>query len=460
MIFKPILLQRIPIARVDHIDVIRGGAPGIDMQGQPVIANVVQKSEDSTTLIVTLKNLFYANGHDSPFGNVEFTRHQGGQTYDVTLTRYGDLNDDSIGDGTVTFRTPGQAEIVTGAKRVNADQLGWGLNGSATLPLWGGGFGANLTAKTTMHGESVIYDPPEQMDSYDNEKLRAAELGLHWDGDAGPLELNLVGLERFNRNVSFQTATSPGNLTIFDSVRDTNESVLRATARYRPDDGLTIESGIEGAYNGLAGISSETINAVPQSIVGAVAKVHELRGDAFLQATWKISPAWSLEAGSHGEYSIIAADGVPSRSFAFLKPRLLLSWQPAENQQFRLRAERVIGQLDFSNFIATANFTFSGVSAGNIGLKPDQRWQFEGDYEFHFWDKGALAFSVLHEDITDLVDYIPLGNGQDGPGNVPKAQNTNFDLELVPAVGPAGAGRHADQILAAMAHDSALKDPQ
>ena len=28
------------------------------------------------------------------------------------------------------------------------------------------------------------------------------------------------------------------------------------------------------------------------------------------------------------------------------------------------------------------------------------------------------------------MDYIPLGNGQDGPGNVPKAQNTNFDLEL------------------------------
>ena len=33
---------------MEKIDVIRGGAPGIDMQGQPVIANVVLKTEDST----------------------------------------------------------------------------------------------------------------------------------------------------------------------------------------------------------------------------------------------------------------------------------------------------------------------------------------------------------------------------------------------------------------------------
>src|SRR5262249_55956118 len=35
-----IVLRRIPAAQVDRIDVIRGGAPGIDMQGQTVLANV------------------------------------------------------------------------------------------------------------------------------------------------------------------------------------------------------------------------------------------------------------------------------------------------------------------------------------------------------------------------------------------------------------------------------------
>jgi hypothetical protein len=452
------ILRRIPVARVDHIDVIRGGAPGIDMQGQGVVANVVLKDGDSTGVIVTLQNLFYASGHDVPSGSIEFTRRSGGETYDATITRYGDLNDDSIGDGTVIFRTPGQKDVVADARRVNPDLLGWGFNGSAKLPFLGGSFGANLTAKTTVNAESVIFAPPEAMDSYDNEKLRAAELGLHWDGGAGPLELNLVGLERLNRNVSFQTSASPGNFTLFNSVRDTDESILRATARYHDGDSLTFESGIEGAYNDLNGISSETMNGVPQVIVGAAAKVHELRGEGFLQASWKISPEWSLEAGSHAEYSVISAAGTASRPFSFLKPRLLLSWQPAENQQFRLRAERVIGQLDFKNFVATANFTLNGVAGGNIGLKPDQRWQVEGDYEFHFWDRGALAFRILHEDITNLVDYIPLGNGQDGPGNVPKTQNTNFDLEL--SLPLTRLGLDGSLIKSSLLwHDSALKDP-
>jgi len=37
------ILQRIPMSQVERVDVIRGGAPGIDMQGKTVLANVVRK---------------------------------------------------------------------------------------------------------------------------------------------------------------------------------------------------------------------------------------------------------------------------------------------------------------------------------------------------------------------------------------------------------------------------------
>ena len=37
------LLRRVPVAQIERIDLIRGGAPGIDMQGRPVIANVIRK---------------------------------------------------------------------------------------------------------------------------------------------------------------------------------------------------------------------------------------------------------------------------------------------------------------------------------------------------------------------------------------------------------------------------------
>ncbi|MCR5877462.1 hypothetical protein [Phenylobacterium sp. J367] len=38
------ILNRIPAGSVERIDLIRGGAPGIDMQGKTVLVNVVRKS--------------------------------------------------------------------------------------------------------------------------------------------------------------------------------------------------------------------------------------------------------------------------------------------------------------------------------------------------------------------------------------------------------------------------------
>jgi outer membrane receptor protein involved in Fe transport len=193
---------------------------------------------------------------------------------------------------------------------------------------------------------------------------------------------------------------------------------------------LMLESGLEGAYNSLNGRSDFISNGVAVPLPGANPKVNEKRGEAFAQASWRLAPDWSLEAGAHFEFSTIGAQSVPARSFTFFKPRLLASWAPAENTQIRLRAERVVGQLDFTNFIASSNFSNNGVSAGNLALRPDQRWQFEGDYEYHFWDKGALVLSYTREDITDLVDFIPIGGGLDGPGNIPKATDNIYDVEL------------------------------
>ena len=44
------VLQRIPAASVARVEIIRGGAPGIDMQGRTVLANVVLKSTARTDL--------------------------------------------------------------------------------------------------------------------------------------------------------------------------------------------------------------------------------------------------------------------------------------------------------------------------------------------------------------------------------------------------------------------------
>ena len=424
------LLGRILASDVARIEVIRGGAPGIDMLNQSVVANVVLKRIDKLQIISTFTTTLYGDGHFGPGGSVEFTGSAGVNDYDVTLSRIYSTYDDSAGNGLRILTQPGQGTVTDGAHRRGAEQVGYSLNAALSRPVWRGNFAANLTLEKTTYNSATYYDPPGAMDFPSSHKVRSAEFGANWDRIFGKTELNLVALQRLQRDQKFNASIASGADQIFNSVSDTGESILRATVRYVHSKALRIESGLEGAYNFLNGTSSFLSNGAPVALPGANPTVNEKRGEASLQASWQIAPDWSLDTGVRYEFSTIGAQGIASRSFNFLKPRLLLSWSPAPGHQFRLRAERLVGQLDFSNFIASSDFASNGINAGNLGLKPDQRWQYEGDYEFHFWNKGALVLSYTREQITDLVDFIPIGNGLDGPGNIPKAVNNIYDVEL------------------------------
>ncbi len=423
------VLDRIALTRVDHIDVIRGGAPGIDMQGQSVVANIVLKRVDETHVIATLTNTIYGDGHLGPGASVEFTSRTGDNFYDVTLSRINTINDDSAGNGIRLLTIPGQGTAIDNAHRRGAEQTGYGLNAALSRPVWQGELNANLTLQQWTYNSAVIYDAPNAASFPASQRERSAEIGANWDRNFGPVELNLVALQRLQRDQNFNASIASRSNQVFNSASDTGESILRGTVRYVPSQTLMIQGGMEGAYNSLTGSSSFISNGAAVAVPAANPKVDEKRGEASILASWHMTPDWSLEAGTRFEFSNISAQGVPARDFNFLKPRLLISWSPIPGGQIRVRAERVIGQLDFTNFIASSDFSMVGISAGNLALRPDQRWQFEGDLEYHFWDKAALVLSYTRENITDLLDYIPIGGGLDGPGNIPKAVNNIYDVE-------------------------------
>ena len=111
----------------------------------------------------------------------------------------------------------------------------------------------------------------------------------------------------------------------------------------------------------------------------------------------------------------------------------MLTWTPDKGTQVRMRYEHVVGQIDFGNFIATSDLRAAGVFAGNAGLRPDQRRKYELSYERHFWDGGAFVATLLHEDITDVVDYTPVTNASgsfDAPGNIGDGRNDQIATSL------------------------------
>ena len=144
---------------------------------------------------------------------------------------------------------------------------------------------------------------------------------------------------------------------------------------------------------------------------------------------------WMLEAGARFEYSNISETGDvnESRSFFYPKPRAVLTWTPDASTQIRLRYERVLGQLDFTNFVASSSLNSTGVTAGNANLKPDDHMQYEFSYERHFWGKGAIVATLLHEKIADVVDDVPVTNSSgtfDAPDNIGSGQNNQFTFGL------------------------------
>ena len=248
------ILQRIQASDVDHVEVIRGGAPGIDMQGYTVIANVIRKKGSSTQWVLDVSDNLFQDGHTVPSASLNFTEHTGASTFEASATRYAGY-DDSVGNGThtVTFYKPDGTVDSSFTQRAHTDGQGSGgaLTGAATIPLFDGTFKANLALQDSpFHSSANYYGGPGDRFITDDSVGRNAELGLHWNGKIGSWEDETLVLQRigFSKDVNesdqlYFDPNVPQDDELFRSSITTDESILRETLRYAWTDAITIQTG-------------------------------------------------------------------------------------------------------------------------------------------------------------------------------------------------------------------------
>jgi hypothetical protein len=429
------ILQRIPAASVERIELIRGSAPGIDMQGQSVVANVVRKKQDSSQFILNANLGFMGSGQWTPYGGIEYHGQSGAYRYEASLSRLTQQWDDSPGEGYRVVTAPGQAPVYDRAVYTGIIRTGWQAHGGLVAPVFGGEWDNNFTLQGTDYPSGLRYygGGGSRFDYITREQT--AEIGSHWQGLLGAVNLESLVLQRLGHREDGNTSLAPGSSSDFLGVKNTGETIGRITARYSFSPTLSLEAGGEAVYNFLDGRTRLVSNGAPVGLTNANVFVNEKRGELFATASWRLTPSLALEGGARGELSTIYARGdtTSTRSFFYPKPRFLLSWSPDELSQVRLRIERTVGQLNFSDFVASVNLAGFGIAAGNTNLRPDQRWQFEGALERHFWDRGALVLTYLHEEITDLQDFVPVGPNLDAPGNIAHATSDKLAITgLVP----------------------------
>lgn len=420
------VLSRTVATQVERIELVRGGAPGIDMQGYSVVANVILKTTSSREHVLTANASLFEGGQDLFGGSYQFTAREGDRTWGVTLSD-GISSSDSNGAGYVV-RTDANGNILRNEQYYN-DGYGGGnsIRGNFSTPLMGGKI--DLTARygiNDWHNINLQTAPDIRRESLYDEDGHSGEFGVVYTRPLSEkLKLETRFIHEFGDFDSLSTSRTRVGATdspeqLFNADGKSSETILRGLVRYERSPAMDFETGGEIAYNMLETEQAYTVGGVAVPLPSASVKVEETRGELFGKATWRINPKWTLESGLRLESSTISqsGDAAQEKSFFFAKPRILATWTPMPNNQLRLRFERVVGQLDFGDFAASAEFADENVFGGNVNLQPESRWVSELTYEKRFWGEGIVSIGLRHDEITDAIDLIPLEGGLAAVGNI------------------------------------------
>lgn len=422
------MLRRIPVASVLRVDVIRGGAPGIDMRGRTVVANVVRKSQSGFHGAVSATTWSIYDGRTMNGVRAEGQWRWDGKLLELSMVM-GSGPDDLLGDGRRTRITPSGTVLIR--SQVDADAGGKKkfLIGAYETPLYGGRLKLNAAFMPNPYSAEItdrLSIPGGREYEYDTQDKLQGEFGARYSrglGLKGGLEA--VFFQQWNNNDTKAHFESAATKRDFESDKKLTETVGRVLVRHAQSDRLALEGYVEGAFNGLDSETTFVLNGAKVALPAANVRVEEKRGEASLQGTWTLSPALKLEGQVREETSTISSTGdlVLEKTLSFFKPRLGLTWSPDEADQVRVRIEREVSQLNFDDYIASSSTASTGaVLAGNPDLAPQQAWVAEAAFERRFWKSGAAILTLRHSELTDVIDRAPIYlKGvpvADAPGNI------------------------------------------
>jgi hypothetical protein len=429
------LLARIPSGAVQRIDLIRGGAAGIDMQGLPVVVNVVRRPGAGLTGAVDLGVKGYVDYPAGALGKLQLTRKSGGLTLDGTVNvelipADSDPKQSGVGAGSLIRRDGFGRYTAFGRTALLIDAHLYQANATIEYRRPKDLFHLNLGLERLNQPRSEVSDLYTLAGAYLHEELRQkarddkAEIGGDYERQLGRgVTVQFVALHTAKRNDLLSTFVTPRSATVSTRRGESGESIARTSIQGLTWRGVGFAAGIEGAYNTLDSRSGLVVDGLVQALPSANVRVTEKRAEGFVTLSKRPTADTSLELGIRVETSRIGQSGDVdrSRTFTFPKPRLIATWAPDKSSQLRFRVERVVGQLNFEDFAASGDLIL-GAAAGNADLQPERAWVFEGAVERRFWGQGAVILGYTHREIQQVNDRVAIVTPAglfDAPGNIP-----------------------------------------
>ena len=431
-------LRRIPVSAVIRIDVIRGGAADIDMQGQSIVANIIRSETESTAGALEAITKLYENDRDGTTIRIEQSRQSAGFLIDAALELRKELDQNKAGSG-VLSRVDSVGEIIEFGS-FTADYWTTRIDGSAALEkeTANGLLRANLALTKNEDNEGEFSRLRNKLGQESTDVLsrqrsrRRAELGGDYERAIGSRQgIQVLGLQSLEVGSDITSRERPsGRQDSAESTRS-GETILRAAWANQISSAFKLEAGAEGAYNYLDSDSELFRDGVSVVLPAATILVEELRAELFSNVTMQTNEGFSLAFGLRAETSsITVSGGAQARNrFSFLKPRVVGAYSLGGGSRFRVGVERKVEQLDFDDFAAGSELASNSLNAGNPDLAPESAWEFELGYEMPLLSDGAINLAYRHSELADVVDIIPV-SGFAAPGNIGDGKREEVVLSL------------------------------
>ena len=264
----------------------------------------------------------------------------------------------------------------------------------------------------------------------EREREHNYELGGDYELGLAGGRLKLIGLRRFEHSPFRQTLIEtfedgrPTSGQRFTQVADETETIGRAEYRWRGgrnDWQVSLEGVLNrlDIENGLFSLDAAG-DFVPEPFPNSAATVEERRAEAMVTWGRPLSSTLTLQASAGGEYSELSQTGAGGLTRTFYRPKgfLNLAWRARPNLDISARIERQVGQLNFFDFVASANVSGGTQNAGNVNLVPPQSWNAQVQATRNLGPWGTATARLYGRLIEDIIDIIPIGAAGQSPGNL------------------------------------------
>lgn len=278
-------------------------------------------------------------------------------------------------------------------------------------------------------------------DYIETEKEYNYEIGGDYLFPLGKGNLKLIGLRRFEHSPFFTRIfldfedRRPREGNSLATVIDETETIARAEYGWKAGK-ADWQFSLEGAINKLdtraeLKLLDPTGNFVPVPLPGSDATVEEKRAEIGLSYGRPLSPKLTLQTSLGAEYSQIAQSGANGLTRSFIRPKgfVSLAWKPSKKLDLSLRLQRDVGQLDFFDFVASADLGAENQNSGNPDLVPQQSWNVDFQATKNLGALGSINLKAFVNFVEDIVDQVPIGATGEAPGNIDSATIWGFSID-------------------------------